>query len=145
MFTMPSTPEIVGFDTLREKFGPWPAFHDAEILRIILDRSGPSATFELLVPVKGEPKSAHYEVHILFMDIDVLHLTNFNYQNVIFSMTIDPITEERFATGKAEDRIKIGIHSSFGAECSFTCAHGRVLRIEKTNTRTGNSHQDPAG
>ena len=36
------TPDIPGAETVVAWFGYWPTFHDAEVLSIVLDRSGPS-------------------------------------------------------------------------------------------------------
>ncbi len=48
---------IVGADRLASRFGGWPSFHDAEVVRLMLDRNGANGpTAEMLVhkTVEGE-------------------------------------------------------------------------------------------
>jgi hypothetical protein len=39
--------------TVEALFGAWPSFHDAEILRIEMDRSGPRVAADLLSPLRA--------------------------------------------------------------------------------------------
>ena len=129
-------------------FGSWSTFHDAEILSILLDQKGPSITFRILIaqydPTGATDKDgyfvtlAHYETALRFGDIENLTLHDFNYQNVIHSLRLSRVTEERFASGRVEERIKVEIDSVFGAICSFTCGAGAVLNLEETELRLGN-------
>jgi hypothetical protein len=123
-------PSIAGLDGLRERFGHWPQFHDSEILRIVLDRKGPTATFELLAQAKGEPGQPQFRVDLRFDVIANLAIDDFNHQNVVTELTVDPVQEERWVEGKLEDRLTVKFYSVFGAECTFTCASGQVLNVE---------------
>lgn len=134
---MERTLQIAGLDAVREKSGARPLFHDSEILRINLDRVGPSITVELLLPAKAEPGELHYRVDLRFEDVEGLQLANFNHQNVVFSMTVDAVHEERSNTGNTEERLRVRIDSVFGVEFGFTCASGKVVRFDSTDSRTG--------
>lgn len=49
---MTSHAPIVGADRLTGHFGRWPSFHDAEVVRLVLDRHGTDGpTAELVVHV----------------------------------------------------------------------------------------------
>ena len=127
---------------LKDKFGYWPSFHDAEILSVVLDRIGPSLLLRVL---SGHYKEAgekmafagYFEVVLRFEDIDNLVLDSFNHQNVISFVQVSSITEERFATGKVEDRLKVEVSGIFGANCNFSCREGSVVSVEESKEQLG--------
>jgi hypothetical protein len=140
--------KLLGSELVEEKLGPWPTFHDAEILTMVLDRSGPTLLVRILVGVPIRPPETwtpeavqawtHFEVSLRFSDIDSLELSEFNHQNVISYLALASITEERPSTLATEERVKVEIHSAWGLRGSFTCSGGEVISIEETSLRTGN-------
>ena len=124
-------PHITGLDAIRSKFGHWPDFHDAEVLRLFLDRTGPSLRMDLLMPAKAEPGQPRYRVDLVFESIDAQEFSDFNHQNVLFSLTAEPVTEEHTVTGKVEDRLRVRLEASFGLHGSFTCTSAAALLVEK--------------
>jgi Immunity protein 50 len=122
-------------DLIVAVFGSWPSFHDAEILSIGLDRSGVAISIRILTWI--ERGGTFYEVSFRFDDIENLVLQDFNHQNVMWGLVLTETTEERFATGNFENRVKVEIDSVFGATCSFTCRGGSVVSVEETELRSG--------
>ena len=83
-------------------FGRWPSFHDAEVVRVLLDRSGPEGpTLETQILVfevtNRVGPTGHYvlENHTLvtlrFLGVALERMESFNQQNVLWDleMTVD--------------------------------------------------------
>ncbi len=90
------TPAIRGADTLVAWFGSWPSFHDAEILELHLDRSGPcwlKVHAWRMTDKVGEDGyyvlNKHVVVTFHMTDILRLSLEGFSGQNVIFGLAIE--------------------------------------------------------
>lgn len=94
---MPTEVEnIPGAAELRDWFGYWPGFHDAEIVSLHLNRNGVSFllvhTWEMTKQVdeKGHyVLTKHIVVEFLLENISALSLTGFSHQNVIFGLDIE--------------------------------------------------------
>jgi hypothetical protein len=76
-------------------FGHWPSFHDAEIISLVLNRSGLSVLRVHTWNTTGEVderdcyiKEKHVVVSFEMEEILSLDLTNFSQQNVLFGMEI---------------------------------------------------------
>ena len=92
--------DIPGYVELVKWCSGWPSFHDAEIVRLDLNRSGVST---LIVEVRGGPKPnfgpranpiygsppSNAVVTFLFEDIEDLELAGFSHQNVVFDLWIE--------------------------------------------------------
>jgi hypothetical protein len=120
---------LEGAGAVEELFeGAWPSFHDAEILRIEIDRKGPRVAADVLAPAwPGQGRDIL--VRFAFYGIDDLSLDGFNYQNVIWSLDLE---------SAPENRIRITFRPLFGAAFSFTCTRGEVLDAAPSDLRTGN-------
>ncbi|MEI9998634.1 MAG: Imm50 family immunity protein [Verrucomicrobiota bacterium] len=89
-------------------FGYWPAFHDAEIRSLKLDRNRTlfgeiaNARLELVVHAmewtqgrQGKvPAFNHHLVHFEFEEVTDLELSGFNHQNALFELIFKPALEE---------------------------------------------------
>lgn len=115
-------------------FGRWPPFHDAAVLRAVLDRSGTSGpafevtihVFEMTneVDVDGfYVQRSHTEVTLRFDDIKELKLEAFNRQNVLAGLTVSRFDRD----GRA--RLRVAMPSSFGMDASFECARATVVHV----------------
>ncbi len=89
---------IKGAQELYNWFGFWPSFHDAEVVRLHLNRKGPSYlaahTWEMTerVDSKGYYELAkHAVVQFVLEDLLTLSLEGFSGQNVIFGLSIERI------------------------------------------------------
>jgi Immunity protein 50 len=119
---------------LIDVFGRWPAFHDGEVVRITLDRSGPDApslearihVFEATGDVDGTRYfilRKHTLVTLRFADIELEELCGFNHQNVLFDLevsTIDPQANE----GR---RLQVTLSTSCGVSAVFRCRSASVV------------------
>ena len=89
-------------------------FHDGEVVKLILDRRGPTLTVDVLL-TNLSPRS--YEklppgneiphlVTIRFDEVEDLQLDDFNHQNVIQDLVLTP----------DDARLKVQVPSLFGAD-----------------------------
>jgi hypothetical protein len=70
--------DIPGVNAVKDWFGYWPTFHDAEITSLCLNRRGESR-----LKIHPYSKTNHAVVCFLLEEIQRLELTDFSEQNVI--------------------------------------------------------------
>ncbi len=87
---------VPGAQGLHDFFGYWPTFHDAEIIRLHLNRSGDSFlalhTWESTTDVDDRGyyvNRKHVVVEFVFRGITRLELTGFSHQNVVFGLKVE--------------------------------------------------------
>jgi hypothetical protein len=87
--------KIAGYSDVVRNFGKWPSFHDAEIVRLDLNRSSQSVLSVYAFTMLGEiDDSGYYKlanhavVHFHMQGIESLELQNFSAQNVIFGLEL---------------------------------------------------------
>jgi hypothetical protein len=127
---------IEGIERVKEALQQEPAFYDAEIVTILLHRTlerategiGPSLDVSILATryayEDGVSKVLQqYVVTLRFEQIRGFKLEEFNHQNVIQELVVDPL----------EGGLKVRFASHFGAEMEFTCARAEVLAIATIN------------
>lgn len=123
-----------GASKLTDVFGRWPSFHDAEVLRLRMDRAaerGPSLqadihVFEMTSEVdeRGYYVLRHHtEATLEFCDIRLATCKWFNIQNVID----DPLCEPLDADAEDGYVYRITIPSLHGVEIELDCKSIRVL------------------
>jgi hypothetical protein len=136
----------MGFETkiqhshlLTDIFGRWPSFHDAEVLRILLDRDesklvGPSLeakihVFEMTSEVDERNRYVlknHVAVTIRFIEIYNLSMKDFNHQNVLQGLNIDDISDPQFERIKFE----VSFDGIFGISVRLQCNSISVVSVE---------------
>jgi hypothetical protein len=84
-------------------------FHDAEVVRLLLDRDGP--TLELDIEVFAQLPKARIE-RLRFLDVDEVEIGGFNEQNVLFD-----VKAERGSDGLWN----VKLQSSYGLNGEFRC------------------------
>lgn len=111
-------------------FGEYPSFHDAEVISILLNRTGevsPSLTVEIhLWQMTNEIDEKGYYilrnstiVVFRFGRILLESLSGFNHQNVLWDLVIDEInSEEKENEGCC---YQVSMPSSYGCEAVFKC------------------------
>lgn len=128
---MPFVPErdIQGAGLVTPQFGGWPCFHDAEIVRLTLQREKPTAYLEGIFHVFNQSHDSpeqrdrkHRLVTIRFDAIDQLRLEDFNRQNVI-----DDLNVEELGSGK---RFAVRMVANNGCDTAFLCDSIRVVSVE---------------
>jgi Immunity protein 50 len=128
---------------LTEIFDRWPSFHDAEVLRLRLDRgvdtdaSLPTGTprleadvhvFEMTDQVTPEgfyELRKHTLVTLAFYGIDQLEVREFNHQNALFDLALEDIRDRQLETL----RWSVALDGSYGVEASFLCADVEVVSV----------------
>jgi len=102
---------VAGSRELLNWFGYWPNFHDAEVIRLHLNRRGESSlvvhTWEMTKEVDERGYyilTKHVVVEFLLEQVSGLNLTGFSHQNVLFGLTIEP----------ADNGFRLSLDDSFG-------------------------------
>jgi hypothetical protein len=83
-------------------FGRWPSFHDAEVLRLSLDRSGEEGptldvvihVFEMTTEIDAKGfyvLKNHTELTLRFTHVVLSRLQWFNHQNVLSSLEVEEL------------------------------------------------------
>jgi hypothetical protein len=111
-------------------FGGWPCFHDAEIVRLTLQREGRAGYLECVFHVfnhshdfDGAAAPNHILVRLRFDDIELQRLEDFNFQNVIDDLSITPNTE-------SSRRFRVNIPANNGCDATFLCNSIKVISAE---------------
>lgn len=128
--------KIENAESLEFVFGRWPSFHDAEVLRVVLDRSGEDGptleaaihVFEMTSEVDSRGYYVlrhHTEVVLRFTGVVLSRLQWFNHQNVLSSLEISELEpHEHEGT-----RFHVEMPSSYGLEAEFDCKRVVVASV----------------
>ena len=98
----PAIARIINAEIIREHFGYWPGFHDAEIVRVTLEANPgywPSAivVIDAFETTKEVDEEGYYkqvkqcDIELQFTDIQEMTFNYFGHQNVIFNLTFEEI------------------------------------------------------
>ncbi len=94
----PELEAVEGAKDLRDWFGYWPTFHDAEVIRLYLNRSDASTlalhTWEMTKEVDEKGfyvVTKNVVVEFVMKEVVGLSLNGFNHQNVVFGLAIDRV------------------------------------------------------
>jgi len=124
-------------DQVTRIFGKWPSFHDAEVVRLVLDSSGAEGptlemqihVFEMTPEVDAKGSYVlknHTLVTLRFTEVALQNLQWFNKQNVLFELVvvdIDPAAHD----GR---RLRVELPSSYGLEAMFECKRAIVSDVK---------------
>jgi immunity protein 50 of polymorphic toxin system len=130
-------PEIERGHLVTDVFGRWPSFHDAEVLRVRLDREGEAGpwleadiyAFDMTSEIDERGYYVLDKRHVVTLRFDGLvavDLRWFNQQNVIATLDIEEATNDE----EPAVRWHVDVGSSFGMEAQFDCASVRVVAVE---------------
>jgi hypothetical protein len=136
---MEATDRVLGAEKLTSVFGYWPSFHDAEVVRLELDRrasnEGHGPTLNMLVhafeitnevgPDGCYVLKHHVLVHFRFHDVVELQLEGFNHQNVLFGMAITDLSERQ----GEHIHYQVRLEAAFGMDASFQCHQVEVVSV----------------
>ena len=128
--------DIENKELLTDIFKEWPSFHDAEIVRIKLEREGEDApyleadihVFEMTNEVN--PKG-HYVsqkdtlVTIRFADISEQYLNGFNHQNMLWDMRIS----ETLTQSKGPTKKQVVMDSTYGCSIKLECMKIKIIKV----------------
>jgi hypothetical protein len=131
--TMSNVLDMAGVSDVMDWFGEWPSFHDAEVTRIHINRSGPSYmdvhAFRMtseVTPTGHYRCDKHAVVTFEFEDIAEMELYDFNFQNVISGLTF---------VRTEESLLKVTLHACYGA-------HGFVMAKKISMSLAPNAPSD---
>ena len=124
---------IENAESLTKVFGQWPSFHDAEVIRVVLDRSGArgptlEATIHVFEGTDALDAAGRYiskndtEVTFGFTGVALLELDSFNSQNVLGSLDIAELRPDDH-DGR---RFHIELRSVDGVDARFECETATV-------------------
>ena len=130
--------EIYGAELVTDIFGYWPSFHDAEVVRILLERTSAYQTgpylladvhaFEMTPEVD---KDGHYVLrhHVLvslrFDGVLDLELSDFNNQNALSEIAFKNIGSAAFPD-PAHEVVFAGVH---GVSARWRCREVTVVAV----------------
>ena len=125
---------------LTDRFGCWPSFHDAEVVRARFERKGADAPFmEVAIHVfkmtsdvdaKGHyVLKTHTLVTIRFCEIDLEEFNGWNHQNSLWSLVIESANPSALPGGE-DNLIAVAFRTNYGCELKLTCKAVKVLAAE---------------
>lgn len=133
--------EIIGSEKLIKIFNHWPTFHDAEILKIILDRTAKNKndfgpTMDVVIHVFEMTKEIdkkgffvlknHTLATVRFNDVANLQLDCFNHQNAILGLEISKAENQKSVL----NNFKVYFDPATGVSIEFLCSSIEVLEVE---------------
>lgn len=132
---------IEGYEKVIERFGLWPSFHDGEVHRIVLDRTGrpsagshlPTVEIHLRGWVMGPEitEGGFYKLHndsvvqFLFEDIFDFELEGFNQQNVLSSLNLSFIEDPR----GSDQALHVELEHCYMFSGEFSTRNAKVLGV----------------
>ena len=122
---------------LTDIFGEWPDFHDAEVLRVSVDRGGPGGpTMDVMIHVferTAEVDSAglyvlkhHTQVTLRFTNVDLEGLAWIKQQDVLEDLVVTELDPES-NDGRAW---RIELVPSYGLGATLQCERAIVMHVE---------------
>jgi hypothetical protein len=115
---------VPGAQKVFDWFGAWPSFHDAEVVGLQLNRTGPSKvcvhTFRMTNEINPQgfyKTEKHCLVTFLIDEITAVQLNDFNHQNVLFGLTLN----------KENGEFVLSFNPSYGLEGNI---RAKTIRVE---------------
>jgi hypothetical protein len=129
--------DIQNSQALTNIFGKWPSFHDAEIVRICLNREGKKGPYlEACIYVFEQSSEVDETGHYILKNptLVTFHFTHivleslkwFNQQNVLWDLEITDILPQK----NEGCNFRVEMPSSFGCEARFNCREIIVDKVE---------------
>lgn len=148
------TIQIENAHLLADRFGYWPSFHDAEIVRARFEREGSDApwlecdihVFEMTSEVDSGGHyvlTRHTLVTLRFCNIGLEEFKWWNHQNVISSLHIAPNVNQA-EYDRQDWTIEVVIGSSYGCESKLVCTAIKVMKVADFNEEHPATPSTPA-
>ena len=133
---------IEGFERVVDHLGMWPSFHDAEVLKLTVDRMH-VATSKDLSPVldlylrgwimtSEVTEQGFYKLHgdavfhFRFEGVTSLRIEGFNNQNVLSALNLEVVHDP---LNQGCELLRVELEHCFEFEASFTARSARILGI----------------
>ena len=132
---MPFEEHILNAGLLIDRMRKWPSFHDAEVVRVVLDRNGfeSDATATFLIHVsnrlnevddRGYYRSAdHTLVELRARHLHAIELGGFNFQNVILDLNV------RSEMVHESPMLRLDMSTSYGLSGHLICQALEVVSV----------------
>jgi hypothetical protein len=133
---------IENFERVVDHFGMWPSFHDAEVLKLTVDRTHVATSQELSpvldlhlrgwVMTSEVTNQGFYELHgdavfhFQFEGVQNLHIEGFNNQNVLSALNLQVVDDPH---SQGRKLLQVELEHCYEFEASFTAQKARVLGI----------------
>lgn len=122
---------IINGKQLVAKLGYWPDFHDFEVMRVEMDRSGPTITIQIYCfhTLKETDNKGYFKktnecaVTFRFNGISDIVLEDFNYQNCLACLTFEEV----------DGLLKTIFETTFGLHGYIVSKNLEIIRIEDYN------------
>lgn len=131
-----------GFEQVVAHLGMWPSFHDAEVLKLVLDRTH-AATADGLSPVldlhlrgwvmtSEVTEQGFYKLHgeavfhLRFEGVTDLQIEGFNDQNVLSSLNLDLVVHPHDANRQL---LQVELEHCYEFQATFAAQKARVVGI----------------
>lgn len=134
--------QIPGAEKVVSIFGRWPSFHDAEVIRFVLERSDPYAAgpsifvdvhaFEMTSEIAADGiyvLKHHTLISFHFAGVVEVQLEEFNNQNVLRDLDIIEISDRQMELLKYE----VHFDSTFGLDARFLCREVTITNVQPWN------------
>lgn len=133
---------IEGRERLIEIFGQWPSFHDAEVVEMTLQRrgvdewEGPILLARVHLFQGAQDATAddmrwtnHTVATLRFTQVQDLSLSDFNTQNGLMDLVIEPAGMLPNAANVPAYRVEF--QQSFGLACRFICGSIAIADVQR--------------
>ena len=133
---------IQDFQRVLAHLGMWPSFHDAEVLKLTVDRTHVATAKEISpvldlhlrgwVMTSEITEQGFYKLHgdavfhFQFERVTNLHIEGFNNQNVISALNLEVVDDPHNRDHKV---LQVELEHCYVFEASFTAQGARVLGI----------------
>jgi len=119
---------IARADLVISRFGEWPGFHDAEVMKLELHREGRILLLELKAfqMLKETDEKGYFKIQNLslitfrFAGIEDLRLEGFNGQNAIFGLNFE----------RDGVKIRVSLEPAHGLGGEFLCETVEVVQVK---------------
>jgi hypothetical protein len=129
----PAVSRIINHEVVIQRFGYWPSFHDAEVLKVTFEaHPGYRATVTFLMEThefinklntRGQYKQVNNcLIELQFTGIKEMHFDGFDHQNVVFDLTLK----------ESKGNIECTFDSSIGLVASVVAEEALVLKLIPT-------------
>ena len=133
---------IQGFELVVAHLGLWPSFHDAEVLKLVIDRTHVAASKELSpvldlhlrgwVMTSEVTEQGFYKIrgealfHFRFEGITGLQIEGFNNQNVLSALNLEVVSHPHDTNRQV---LQVELEHCYEFQASFIAQKAQVLNI----------------
>ncbi len=142
LYSMEAYEFIDGHERIVAHFGFWPSFHDAEVFKLVLERSNVKPKTQIdpvldlhlrgwvltseIAPAGHYTQQGDALFHFRFEGVRDLQIEGFNGQNVLTALNLELATSP---DKPGKNVLKVELEHCFEFEASFTAERARLISI----------------